>query len=224
MHNRECSSKAFLLENNSYIWKEYCNVCYQCLKRNKCGSLVNNCKSLLRTDFFWISKPLPLACYMSYSSLHVNLSIENGIRQKFCCARDKMGVSAGLGLTKTEKCLTDENFLDQIQFICPYNSIFNRKVSKFSIISVGWNSVIKTSTKKMPCLTLIRESSKKSKTRDHNRARSLEKIQSAALNHFVYGPMLWNFFPESALGDGPKKWHIFLFRTAYFRVYWRMPI
>ena len=80
---------------------------------------------------------------MSYSSLHVNLSIENGIRQKFCCARDKMGVSAGLGLTKTEKCLTDDNFLDQIQFICPYNSIFNRTGFKFSSICVGEISALR---------------------------------------------------------------------------------
>ena len=43
-----------------------------------------------------------------------------------------------------------------------------------------------------------------------------KKIQSAALNHFVYVPMFWIFFPEIALGDGPKKWHIFLFNTAYF--------
>ena len=32
-----------------------------------------------------------------------------------------------------------------------------------------------------------------------------------------------DFFPESALGNGPKKWHIILFRTAYFPWYWHMP-
>ena len=35
--------------------------------------------------------------------------------------------------------------------------------------------------------------------------------------------MLWKFFPESALGDGPKKWHIFLFSTASFHTYWHVP-
>ena len=50
-----------------------------------------------------------------------------------------------------------------------------------------------------------------------------ENIQSAALNHFVYVPMSFEFFPEIALGDGPKKWHIFLFSTAYFPSYWHMP-
>ena len=42
-----------------------------------------------------------------------------------------MGRSGGLGMTKTGKCLTDDNFFDQIQFLCPYNSIFNRKVFIF---------------------------------------------------------------------------------------------
>ena len=27
-------------------------------------------------------------------------------------------------------------------------------------------------------------------------------------------------FPESALGDGPKKWQTFLFRVPYFPSYW----
>ena len=48
-----------------------------------------------------------------------------------------------------------------------------------------------------------------------------KKIQSEALHHFVYVPMFWNFFPEIALGDGPKKWHVFLFSTANFPSYWR---
>ena len=42
-----------------------------------------------------------------------------------------------------------------------------------------------------------------------------EKIQSAALHHLCMF-LCFGFFPESALGDGPKKWHIFLFSTAYF--------
>ena len=50
-----------------------------------------------------------------------------------------------------------------------------------------------------------------------------KKIQSAALNQFVYVSVLWIFFPENTLGHGPKKWHIFLFITAYFRAYWHMP-
>ena len=28
---------------------------------------------------------------------------------------------------------------------------------------------------------------------------------------------------KSALGNGPKTWHIFLFRVAYFPLYWHMP-
>ena len=32
-----------------------------------------------------------------------------------------------------------------------------------------------------------------------------------------------DFFPEMTLGDGPKKWHIFLFSAAYFPSYWHMP-
>ena len=32
-----------------------------------------------------------------------------------------------------------------------------------------------------------------------------EKIQSAALRRFVYVSVLWIFFPENTLGDGPKK-------------------
>ena len=32
-----------------------------------------------------------------------------------------------------------------------------------------------------------------------------KKIQSVALHHFVYVSVLWNFFPKSALGDGPKN-------------------
>ena len=50
-----------------------------------------------------------------------------------------------------------------------------------------------------------------------------KKIQSAAFHHFVNVPMFWNFFSESAIGDCPKKSHIFLFSTAYFRTYWHMP-
>ena len=46
-----------------------------------------------------------------------------------------------------------------------------------------------------------------------------KKIQSVA--SFVYVPVLWIFFSETALGDGPKKWHIF--STAYFHIYWHMP-
>ena len=40
---------------------------------------------------------------------------------------------------------------------------------------------------------------------------------------FVYVSVLWIFFPEIVLGDGPKKWHIFLFSTASFHTYWHMP-
>ena len=50
-----------------------------------------------------------------------------------------------------------------------------------------------------------------------------KKIQSAALNQFVYVSVLWIFFPEITLGDGPKKWHIFFFSAAYLPSYWHMP-
>ena len=74
-----------------------------------------------------------------------------------------------------------------------------------------------------PYLTLIRESWKKSKTQDRHRARFAEKYPERSVASFVYVPVLWNFFLESALGDCPRKWHIFLFSAAYFRTYWHMP-
>ena len=73
-------------------------------------------------------------------------------------------------------------------------------------------------------LTLILESRKKSKTRDHHRACFAgKKNQSAALMRFLYVSVLWIFFPENTLGHGLKKWHIFLFSAAYFLSYWHMP-
>ena len=42
-----------------------------------------------------------------------------------------MGRSGGLGMTKTGKCLTDDNFFEKIHFLCPYNSLFNRQVFNF---------------------------------------------------------------------------------------------
>ena len=68
-------------------------------------------------------------------------------------------------------------------------------------------------------LTLIREKNTKRGTVTERVLR--EKIQSAALHHFVYVSMLWNFFPESALGDGPKIG--IYFWVAYFPSYWHMP-
>ena len=72
-------------------------------------------------------------------------------------------------------------------------------------------------------LTLIREFRKKFKMWDRHRARFTGKNPERSVASFVYVPLLWIFFPENALGDGPKKWHIFLFSTAYFRTYWHMP-
>ena len=60
-------------------------------------------------------------------------------------------------------------------------------------------------------------------SRDRHRARFAEKNPERSVVSFVYVPVLWNFFPESALGDGPKKWHIFLFSTESFHTYWHMP-
>ena len=64
-------------------------------------------------------------------------------------------------------------------------------------------------------LTLIRKSWKKIQNAGPSPSAFYGKKSSAALHHFVYIPMLWNFYPI-ALGDGPKKCHIFLFSTAYF--------
>ena len=74
-------------------------------------------------------------------------------------------------------------------------------------------------------LTLILESwKKKSKTRDHHRACFSEKKSRAqhCINLYTL-PCFGFFFPESTLGYGPKKWHIFLFSAAYFLSYWHMP-
>ena len=73
-------------------------------------------------------------------------------------------------------------------------------------------------------LTLIRESWKKIQNAGPSPSVFCGKnIQSAALNQFVYVSVLWIFFPEITLGDGPKKWHIFFFSAAYFPSYWHMP-
>ena len=45
-----------------------------------------------------------------------------------------------------------------------------------------------------------------------------KKIQSSAMNQFLYVSVLWIFFV-----DGPKKWHIFFFSEAYLPSYWHMP-
>ena len=45
------------------------------------------------------------------------------------------------------------------------------------------------------------------------------KNPECVIASFVYVFVLWIFFSEIALGNGPKKWHIFLFSTAYFRTY-----
>ena len=55
-------------------------------------------------------------------------------------------------------------------------------------------------------LTLIREYWKKNPKRGTITDRVLRKeIQSAALNRFVYVSVLWIFFSEMTLGDGPKN-------------------
>ena len=54
-------------------------------------------------------------------------------------------------------------------------------------------------------LTLIRESWKKSKTRDRHRARFAEKKSRAQRCIFCICSCALEFFPESALGDGPKN-------------------
>ena len=55
-------------------------------------------------------------------------------------------------------------------------------------------------------LTLIRETVT---------TEGILRKKCAALHLFVNVSVLWIFFSESALGDSPKKWHLFLFRVAY---------
>ena len=72
--------------------------------------------------------------YESYRTIHTVILLhrnKSNVRAEFCCERAIAGRSGGLGLTKTGKCLTDDNFFDEIQFLCPYRSIFNRKVFIF---------------------------------------------------------------------------------------------
>ena len=73
-------------------------------------------------------------------------------------------------------------------------------------------------------LTLIREFWKKNPKRGTITERvSRKKNPERSVASFVYVPLLWIFFPKIALGHGPKKWHTFLFSTAYYRTYWHMP-
>ena len=66
-------------------------------------------------------------------------------------------------------------------------------------------------------LTLIRESWKQIQNAGPSPSVFCgKKIQSAALNQFVYVPVLWNFFPESALGDGLKNSQIRLIKMIFF--------
>ena len=74
------------------------------------------------------------------------------------------------------------------------------------------------------CLTLIRESWKKNPKRGTVTERVLrKKIPERSIESFVYVSMLRNFFPEIALGHGPKNWFIFLFKLAYVPSLWHMP-
>ena len=52
--------------------------------------------------------------------------------------------------------------------------------------------------------------------------RETIKMQSAALNHFVYIPKFWNFSGNRGRWWSQNK-HTFLFSTAYFPSYWHMP-
>ena len=123
---REFSPKISIFQTQ----QEYCGTCYACLKQKKCGGLTNHCKALYRLDFTRIKSDV----ICSYRTIHtVKLLHRNKskVRAEFCCTRAMAGRSGGLGLTKTGKCLTDDNFFDEIQFLCPYRSIFNRKVFIF---------------------------------------------------------------------------------------------
>ena len=71
-------------------------------------------------------------------------------------------------------------------------------------------------------LTLIRESWKKSKTRDRHRARFFgEKSRAQHWTNLHMFPCL-GFFRKVRSMTVPK-WHIFLFRIAYLLSYWHMP-
>ena len=115
--------------------KNFCSTCYQCLNQNRCANLINHCKSLLR-NCFWVAFLRVFMWHIICRMNHIVWIVQydnfwTDKREPFCCARDRMGVSTGLGLTKTGKhCLTDANFFSQIQFLCPYNSIFNRQAFK----------------------------------------------------------------------------------------------
>ena len=67
-----------------------------------------------------------------------------------------------------------------------------------------------------PVLTLIRESWKKIQNAGPSPSAFRGKNPERSVASFIYVSVLWIFFPELALGHGPKKWHTFLFSTAYF--------
>ena len=71
-------------------------------------------------------------------------------------------------------------------------------------------------------LTLIHKFWKKSKTRDRHRCVFRKKNPERSIASICICFHALDFFPESTLGYGPKKWHIFLFSTAYFHKYWHM--
>ena len=64
---------------------------------------------------------------------------------------------------------------------------------------------------------------KKSKMRDRHRAHLAEKKSRAQRYIICICSCALEFFPESALGDGPEKWHIFLFNTVSYHTYLHMP-
>ena len=76
---------------------------------------------------------------------------------------------------------------------------------------------------KLKVLTLIRESRKKNPKRGTVTERVSWKKSRAQHWINLYTFPCFGFFLENTLGHGPKKWHIFLFSTAYFLLYWHTP-
>ncbi len=64
-------------------------------------------------------------------SFFIYASNKIDLRDAFCCPRAPLGSSGGLGIRKSEKCvmiISDDNFFDQMQLLCPYKPFFNRMV------------------------------------------------------------------------------------------------
>ena len=101
--------------------------------------------------------------------------------------------------------------------------MFSRRQIYWKAAATKKMLILKLNTLKVKLVALIRESWKNQNAGPSLSVFSDKKIRSAALHH-LYIILCFGFFPEITLGHGPKKWHIFLFSTAYFCTYWHMPL